>query len=145
VYFTSILLLGTRVGEHWVLGLILINLSARTSLCLLHTLLEPLSTFLSRVAMARFTTVLAVMAAAMFQTALASCPSNTGLVQMVTYVKRHPSYTREEFWDYWDTQHAPKVAPLAAYFNITRYQQVSICLCCKVVHFLNSSILCRSK
>ncbi|CAH0027759.1 unnamed protein product [Clonostachys rhizophaga] len=56
----------------------------------------------------------------------ASCKSNTGLTQMVTYVKRHPDWTREEFWAYWQTQHAPKVVPLATYFNITRYQQVQV-------------------
>jgi hypothetical protein len=43
---------------------------------------------------------------------------------MVTYVKRHPDFTREQFWEYWQEQHAPKVAPLATHFNITRYQQV---------------------
>ncbi|KAM0327988.1 hypothetical protein ACHAQA_005387 [Verticillium albo-atrum] len=76
--------------------------------------------------MARFTSVLAVMAAALFGATLATCKSNTGLVQMVTYVKRHPDYTREEFWEYWETQHAPRVAPLATHFNITRYQQVQV-------------------
>lgn len=57
--------------------------------------------------------------------ATSNCAGNTGLTQMITYVKRHPSYTREEFWEYWQEQHAPKVVPLATYFNITRYQQVS--------------------
>ncbi|KAI9154743.1 Conidial pigment biosynthesis dehydratase EthD [Paramyrothecium foliicola] len=77
--------------------------------------------------MARFTCIFTAMVAAMFHVAFAKpCQSNTGLVQMVTYVKRHPSYTREQFWDYWNTQHAPRVAPLAAYFNITRYQQVQV-------------------
>ena len=45
---------------------------------------------------------------------------------MVTYVKRHPNSTREEFWKYWQEQHAPKVVPLATHFNITRYQQVNL-------------------
>lgn len=54
------------------------------------------------------------------------CQSNTGLTQMVTYVKRHPNSTREEFWKYWQEQHAPKVVPLATHFNITRYQQVNL-------------------
>ncbi|KAJ4219320.1 hypothetical protein NW757_014561 [Fusarium falciforme] len=57
---------------------------------------------------------------------LASRYSNTGLLQMVTYVKRHPDFTQEEFWEYWETQHAPKVVPLATHFNITRYQQVHV-------------------
>lgn len=56
--------------------------------------------------------------------ALASCDTNTGLIQMVTYVKRHPSYTRAKFWEYWQAEHAPKVVPLATHFNISRYQQV---------------------
>jgi hypothetical protein len=55
-----------------------------------------------------------------------TCASNSGLTQMVTYVKRHPNYTREDFWSYWQTQHAPKVVPLATYFNITRYQLVKL-------------------
>lgn len=52
--------------------------------------------------------------------------SNTGLFQMLTYVKRHPNMTRAEFWEYWDTQHAPKVIPLATHFGISRYQQVPL-------------------
>lgn len=50
--------------------------------------------------------------------------SETGHLQMITYVKRKPSFTQQEFWDYWETQHAPKVAPLAEAFNVRRYQQV---------------------
>ncbi|PVH68001.1 hypothetical protein DL98DRAFT_523015 [Cadophora sp. DSE1049] len=76
--------------------------------------------------MARFTSMLAIMATALFGANLSLCKSNTGLVQRLTYVKRHPDYTREEFWDYWETQHAPRVAPLATHFNITRYQQVRV-------------------
>ncbi|CAF3457021.1 hypothetical protein SNK05_006183 [Fusarium graminearum] len=52
--------------------------------------------------------------------------SNTGLLQMLTYVKRHPNMTRAEFWEYWDTQHAPKVIPLATHFGISRYQQIQV-------------------
>lgn len=74
--------------------------------------------------MARFTSMLAAAATLVGAALASSCHSNTGLTQMVTYVKRHPDYTRQEFWDYWQTQHAPKVVPLATYFNITRYQQV---------------------
>ncbi|CAM1503372.1 Fc.00g081480.m01.CDS01 [Cosmosporella sp. VM-42] len=75
--------------------------------------------------MVRFTLTFAV-AAALFGATLASCYSNTGLLQMVTYVKRRPDLTREEFWKYWETKHAPKVVPLATHFNITRYQQVQV-------------------
>lgn len=74
--------------------------------------------------MARFSSLFAVFTV-LFGATLAACaPSNTGLLQMVTYVKRRPDFTQEEFWKYWETQHAPKVVPLATYFNITRYQQV---------------------
>ncbi|KAF7554826.1 hypothetical protein G7046_g6706 [Stylonectria norvegica] len=66
------------------------------------------------------------IAAALFGATLASCSSNTGLLQMVTYVKRRPDFTREQFWTYWETQHAPKVVPLSVYFNITRYQQIQV-------------------
>ncbi|EXA33967.1 hypothetical protein FOVG_14831 [Fusarium oxysporum f. sp. pisi HDV247] len=52
--------------------------------------------------------------------------SNTSLLQMVTYVKRNPNMTLNEFWQYWDTQHAPKVIPLATHFGIARYQQVRV-------------------
>ncbi|KAG7112774.1 Conidial pigment biosynthesis dehydratase EthD like protein [Verticillium longisporum] len=76
--------------------------------------------------MTRFNSMLAVAAAALFGATLATCKSNTGLLQMVTYVKRHPDFTRQEFWDYWQTQHAPRVAPLAAHFNISRYPQVQV-------------------
>ena len=55
---------------------------------------------------------------------LATCDT-TGYSQMVTYVKRRPDFTRQQFWDYWQNQHAPKVIPLASYFNITSYQQVN--------------------
>ncbi|KAH7205535.1 EthD domain-containing protein [Fusarium oxysporum] len=55
-------------------------------------------------------------------------PSDTGLLQMVTYVKRNPNMTLDEFWQYWDTQHAPKVIPLATHFGIARYQQVGLTL-----------------
>ncbi|KAJ4258079.1 hypothetical protein NW762_008219 [Fusarium torreyae] len=75
--------------------------------------------------MTRLTSLLAI-AMVLVGTTLASYqspPSNTGLLQMITYVKRHPNMTREEFWHYWDTQHAPKVIPLATHFGIARYQQ----------------------
>ncbi|KAF6801125.1 ethyl tert-butyl ether degradation [Colletotrichum sojae] len=64
-----------------------------------------------------------VATATLIMSTTAAC-SHTGLLQMLTYVKRHPDFTREEFWTYWFDEHAPKVAPLATHFNITRYQQV---------------------
>ncbi|GKT47615.1 uncharacterized protein ColSpa_07796 [Colletotrichum spaethianum] len=50
--------------------------------------------------------------------------TTTAQTQLVTYLKRGSNLTRAEFWDYWQTQHAPKVAPLAAHLGITRYQQI---------------------
>ncbi|KAH0420301.1 hypothetical protein CcaCcLH18_14093 [Colletotrichum camelliae] len=63
--------------------------------------------------------------AVFFASACAHCTSN-GFTQMITYVKRHPSLTQAEFWDYWYTEHAPKVAPLANYFNISEYSQIQV-------------------
>ncbi|KAH7141112.1 EthD domain-containing protein [Dactylonectria macrodidyma] len=73
-------------------------------------------------------TTLYLIGTALFGASRASehSKSNTGLVQMITYVKRRPGSTRDEFWKYWETQHAPKVDPLATHFNITRYQQVQV-------------------
>ncbi|KPM44137.1 hypothetical protein AK830_g2470 [Neonectria ditissima] len=75
--------------------------------------------------MARFTSTISALTV-LVGAALASFHSNTGLLQMVTYVKRHPHFTRDEFWVYWETQHAPKVVPLATHFNISRYQQIQV-------------------
>lgn len=50
---------------------------------------------------------------------------DTGLVQVIQYVKRNPKLTREEFWDQWQTIHAPKFIPFAEGSGIRRYQQVS--------------------
>ncbi|KAE8417851.1 EthD domain-containing protein [Aspergillus pseudocaelatus] len=79
--------------------------------------------------MVRLTSLLAALVGA----TAASCQndgqnhdSSTGYTQMISYVKRHPDWTREDFWTHWQTVHAPKVAPLAAYFNITRYQQIQV-------------------
>lgn len=72
--------------------------------------------------MARIT-LLAILTA-LLGAAIASYQPTTGYRQMVVHVKRRPGLTREEFWEYWQTQHAPKVAPLAAHVGISRYQQV---------------------
>lgn len=73
--------------------------------------------------MARLTSIIAA-ATAFAGAAVASCKPEESAVQMITYVKRHPDFSREEFWEYWETQHAPKVVPLATHFGIRRYQQV---------------------
>ncbi|KAK1658244.1 EthD domain-containing protein [Colletotrichum godetiae] len=65
------------------------------------------------------------IASTLLASSMAAC-SNTGQAQMVTYVKRGTNLTQAQFWDYWQTQHAPKVAPLAVHFNITRYQQIQV-------------------
>lgn len=73
--------------------------------------------------MARLTSVVAA-ATALAGATVASCKPDSAAVQMITYVKRHADLSREQFWDYWQTQHAPKVVPLATHFGIRRYQQV---------------------
>jgi len=50
---------------------------------------------------------------------------DTGFIQVIQYVKRNPKLTREEFWDQWQTVHAPKFIPFAEGSGIRRYQQVS--------------------
>ncbi|TDZ29962.1 hypothetical protein C8035_v003727 [Colletotrichum spinosum] len=55
----------------------------------------------------------------------ADCADNDS-TQMITYVKRHPSLKQADFWNYWYTEHAPKVAPLANYFNISEYSQIQV-------------------
>lgn len=75
--------------------------------------------------MVRLTTSLATATTLIYAATPAAAHDRTaGLTQMVTYVKRHPSWTHQAFLDYWAEQHAPKVVPLATHFNITRYQQV---------------------
>lgn len=74
--------------------------------------------------MVRFLAVLGVVATVLVSATVADCETKTGETQMVTYVKRRPDFTRRAFWQYWESQHAPKVVPLATHFNITRYQQV---------------------
>ncbi|TDZ36622.1 hypothetical protein C8035_v005075 [Colletotrichum spinosum] len=75
--------------------------------------------------MVRISLPFSLAAATLLSSSVALC-SHTGLVQMLSYVKRHPDFSRDQFWDYWYNEHAPKVAPLATYFNITRYQQVRV-------------------
>ncbi|KZL83040.1 ethyl tert-butyl ether degradation [Colletotrichum incanum] len=60
--------------------------------------------------------------ATLLVSSMAFC-TNTGQAQMVTYVKRASNITQEQFWEYWQAQHAPKVAPLAVHFTITRYHE----------------------
>lgn len=74
--------------------------------------------------MVQITSLLILAVSLVGPTLVSSSSSDTGLLQMLTYVKRHPNMTRDEFWEYWDTQHAPKVIPLATQFGISRYQQV---------------------
>lgn len=51
---------------------------------------------------------------------------DTGFIQILQYVKRNPKLTREEFWDQWQTVHAPKFIPFAEGSGIRRYQQVRV-------------------
>ncbi|KAF4962829.1 hypothetical protein FSARC_9112 [Fusarium sarcochroum] len=81
------------------------------------------------VTMARITWLAAIAMSLVGKAVTSSYPKpprpDTGLLQMVTYVKRHANMTQEEFWSYWKTKHAPKVVPLAVHFGISRYQQVN--------------------
>lgn len=51
-----------------------------------------------------------------------SMPSD--YIQILTYIARKPSLTREQFYHYWETVHGPKVAPWAEKHGIKQYQQV---------------------
>ncbi|KAJ0347623.1 hypothetical protein COL154_013825 [Colletotrichum chrysophilum] len=66
------------------------------------------------------------LAYAMFLASVCAYCTDNGLTQMITYVKRRPNSTQAEFWNYWYTEHAPKVAPLAKYFNISEYSQIQV-------------------
>ncbi|KAH8847107.1 hypothetical protein MCOR27_010070 [Pyricularia oryzae] len=45
-------------------------------------------------------------------------------VQLLSYIRRNPRLSREEFWDHWANEHAPMVVPLALKFGITGYTQI---------------------
>ncbi|CAN8096099.1 unnamed protein product [Discula destructiva] len=50
--------------------------------------------------------------------------SDTGQVQVFHYLKRNPKFKREEFWEYWQNIHGPKLVPLAEKHGVRRYQQL---------------------
>ncbi|KAL8365407.1 hypothetical protein RB595_004285 [Gaeumannomyces hyphopodioides] len=54
-------------------------------------------------------------------TSPAAAPNAT---QLLSYIKRKPGMSREEFWDHWHSTHAPIVAPLATKFGINGYSQM---------------------
>ncbi|KAJ0162940.1 hypothetical protein CTA2_3789 [Colletotrichum tanaceti] len=68
----------------------------------------------------------ALAATALTATSFVSGTSTGQTTQLITYLKRGANLTRSEFWDYWQSQHAPKVAPLAVHLGITRYQQIRV-------------------
>lgn len=45
-------------------------------------------------------------------------------IQILTYIRRNPSLSRSEFYDYWRTKHAPIVAPWAQKYGILSYRQI---------------------
>lgn len=59
---------------------------------------------------------------------MASEFGNTELVQIFHYLKRNPKLKREEFWEYWERVHGPKLVPLAEKYGFQRYQQVGYLL-----------------
>ncbi|KAF3760667.1 hypothetical protein M406DRAFT_19796, partial [Cryphonectria parasitica EP155] len=50
--------------------------------------------------------------------------NETGLVQILHYLKRNPKLTRKEFWEYWQGTHGPKLVPLVEFHGCHRYQQL---------------------
>jgi hypothetical protein len=46
-------------------------------------------------------------------------------IQVLSYVRRNRSMTREQFYDHWENVHGPKVIPWIEKHGIRRYQQVS--------------------
>lgn len=61
---------------------------------------------------------------ASYQSKMPSSSGDTGHVQTIQYLKRNPKFNREEFWEYWQTIHGPKLVPLAEKYGVKRYQQV---------------------
>lgn len=47
----------------------------------------------------------------------------TNTVQIVTFIKRNPKLSREEFYKHWSTVHAPMVAPWAEKHGVLQYRQ----------------------
>jgi hypothetical protein len=47
-------------------------------------------------------------------------------VQIVAFIKRHPSMTLEQFHEHWENKHAPIVAPWAKQHGVLGYSQVSL-------------------
>lgn len=50
--------------------------------------------------------------------------ASTQSIQIISYLKRHPSLTREEFYAHWKDNHAPIVLPWFKKHQMIRYQQV---------------------
>jgi hypothetical protein len=50
--------------------------------------------------------------------------SEQDCIQILTYIRRRRNLTSEQFYDYWENVHAPKVIPWAEKHGIIRYQQV---------------------
>ena len=48
---------------------------------------------------------------------------DTDMIRLVFALRKKPNLTREEFQEYWLTQHAPLVASFATDLNIHRYVQ----------------------
>lgn len=71
---------------------------------------------------------------------MASKAADTGVVQVLHYLKRNPKFTRDQFWAYWKDIHGPKLVPLAEKYGFTQYQQVR-CSALRSLAQLNSHAL----
>ncbi|KAL8335278.1 hypothetical protein RB598_009464 [Gaeumannomyces tritici] len=67
------------------------------------------------------TTTTTTTAAATNATSEAAAPN---AMQLLSYIKRKPGMSREDFWKHWDSTHAPIVAPLATKLGINAYSQM---------------------
>lgn len=78
--------------------------------------------------------------------------TDTGVVQVLHYLKRNPKFTRDQFWAYWKDIHGPKLVPLADKYGFTQYQQVRVVVVlvtaitgkAKFSHTLSSARLAKS-
>lgn len=46
-------------------------------------------------------------------------------VQLITYIRRNPKLTLEQFYEYWEKVHGPKVIPVLEKYDVLEYSQVN--------------------
>ncbi|KAF2106846.1 EthD domain-containing protein [Lophiotrema nucula] len=47
-------------------------------------------------------------------------------IQVLTYIRRNPALTREQFYEHWEKVHGPKVIPWIEKHGLKRYQQIHV-------------------